>query len=106
MRRIMPAILLVCFMGLAGCNDGALLEQPGADFVGRWRSESYSLNITRNGDSFIVVMLRNAEPPREFPATLDGGVLTIANGFGGVPISYVKVDDTLLTDGKRFTRLE
>lgn len=106
MRRIMFAILLVCFMGLSGCNDGALHDQPGAEFVGQWRSASYSLDIKRNGESFIVFMLRGAEPPKEFPATLDEDVLLIANGFGGVPISHVKADDTLLADGKRFIRLE
>jgi len=104
MKQITFIITLLFCIFVAGCSDNGNVSSPGATFVGTWNNNAYSLKIKRNGNSFILVMHRGKEVPKEYPALLKGDILIISTGMGDVAISHVKEDDTLLTDGKRFTR--
>ncbi|GAB7081895.1 hypothetical protein [Megalodesulfovibrio paquesii] len=104
MRRFIPIILVLCLILMSGCSKDKLAAGKGSEFIGTWHSKAYSIEIKRNGDSFILVMFRGKEQPKEFPATLSGDVLHVSNGVGTVQFSHVKADDTLLTNGKSFTR--
>ena len=104
MKQVFLIIALLFCMLMAGCSDTGNVESQSSTFVGKWNNKAYSLEIKRNGNSFILVMHRGKEAPKEYPAVLKGDVLIISTGLGDVPISHVKEDDTLLTDGKRFTR--
>lgn len=104
MKQVILIIALLVGLLMAGCSDTGNVESQSSIFVGKWNNKAYSLEIKRNGNSFILVMYRGKEAPKEYPAVLKGDVLIISTGLGDVPISHVKADDTLLTDGKRFTR--
>lgn len=104
MRQFIPIMLVLCLIFMSGCSEDNLTAGKGSEFIGTWRNKAYSIEIKRNGDSFILVMLRGKEQPKEFPATLSGDVLHVSNGVGTVQFSHVKADDTLLTNGKRLTR--
>lgn len=104
MRQFIPIMLVLCLIFMSGCSEDNLAAGKGSELIGTWHSKVYSIEIKRNGDSFILVMLRGKEQPKEFPATLSGDVLHVSNGVGTVQFSHVKADDTLLTNGKSFTR--
>jgi hypothetical protein len=98
--RYFSSVILLAM--LFGCSN-----QGGSEFAGKWvnvKSEKRSLEIQRNGDSFIV---RETAPgiatgelqTKNIPAVLKDGMLQMNNGWG---VSSLAVDKSSghLTNGQ------
>ncbi|MCD5327909.1 hypothetical protein ACFFU8_09255 [Chromobacterium piscinae] len=88
---------------LAACGGG-----QGSEYLGKWQNSKNaksSLEIVRNGDSFLVnetkpdFFSKGELKTSKFPAVLKDGVLQIQAGMGAVNIGHVKETDTLTVPG-------
>ncbi|MBP2657899.1 MAG: hypothetical protein H6Q69_931 [Firmicutes bacterium] len=115
MKRVVLVLILVFVTTVlvAGCGSN------GDIYVGKWiRSDpnptNYFLEIKKNDDSFILTTTENAPAlltmnvvTMQYPAILkkDNNILTVQTGFGSLDISYVKDDNAILFDGKKFKKM-
>lgn len=93
-RRWMALLteLVVLALATAGCS------RPGSEFLGKWTNTKDSkdqIEITRNGDQFLVVSKDN-----RIPATYKDAGLEVSGGFlGSMRITYIHDSDTLMAPG-------
>lgn len=99
-KRYFSSVILLAM--LFGCSN-----QGGGEFAGKWvnvKSEKRSLEIERNGDSFMVretapSIMDGTMQTKNIPATFKDGMLQINSGFG---VSTLAVDKSSghLTSGQ------
>ena len=95
------------FALLAGCG------QPGSEYLGKWvstKNAKTSVEIERNGDSFMVRRTATSfsGKPRtmNLPAMLQGDVLQVSTGFGGIALAVDKASGHLTAGGEEYTKQE
>lgn len=78
----------------------ASCANPGSEYLGSWentKNPQEQLEITRNGDSFLI-KATNGALMTTAPATLRDGVLEVHSALGA-SFTYVKATGTLLLPG-------
>ncbi len=88
---ILAAVLL-----LSACNS------VGNHYLGSWENSKNTaerLEITRNGDNFLVTVNQPARHPITVPAILRSGNLEIKGDLLSSQITYVQSTDTLIMPG-------
>lgn len=88
--RLTPTVLLALIM-VAACGH------PGTQFAGKWvntKDPRDTMNITRNGDQFLVESRGN-----RVGAVYKDGSLEVSGIIGSVRITHVKDSDTLIAPG-------
>lgn len=99
----MKTYLVLALVALLAACGG-----PGSEYLGRWVNSSNpenTLEIVRNGDSFLVKETRPAllgagqARTSDTPAVLKDGVLRMETALGSVPVGHIKATDTLTVPG-------
>lgn len=107
MTKLLVGVLTAIFL-MTGCKD-----RGGDEYVGKWvhtKSEKRTMEIVRNGDTYIV---RNTEPgmtsgkfdTTSIPASFQDGGLQIHNGFGSVVLVVDKSTGNLTSAVGEFKRV-
>lgn len=100
MKKLIPIIL--CSIFLVACA-----KSGGDEFVGKWtdvKDNKHSLQIVKNGDSFIVQSNSVYFGERKHPATFKDGVLQIGSGLGSETLTIDKSSGHLLNGRSEFER--
>ncbi|MBY4791619.1 hypothetical protein [Burkholderia multivorans] len=97
MKKI-AAFLVVGMVALTGCSK----KPDGSEFVGIWYDpvKGEKLQITPNGQSFLIKELPSDRNPKPMdatvPATYQDGLLKAVVGNNTSTISHVQSDDTII----------
>jgi len=85
---VLVAVLLACSLAVVGCQSS-----PGQEYIGKWVTPGDpqgGLEITRNGDQFLIILVTNGE--RQPAIFKDGSIVSSATG---IRFTHIKDSDTL-----------
>jgi Bacterial SH3 domain len=94
--RLIAGVLIIYLNSfLAGCSNN-----NGGEFIGEWVKGKHTVEIVRNGESFLFI-----EDGKKNPANLlKDDTLSISVPFGPVIVSYSKATDTIIALGDELKR--
>ena len=93
-----PLHLLIAVLIAIVCLTACKSTGSANDYVGKWqnaKNANEQLEITQNGDIFLITVNDGINAPRTVTAMLHNGVLEFNAGVGTTQITHIKATDTL-----------